>query len=44
MDRTAVAICTCIAVLFVVDRLYWNGAYFAAFTDMLSNLKQYVDP
>ena len=38
MDKTAIALCTCIVILYLVDSAFFNGVYFAGAIHMLSDL------
>ena len=38
MDKIAIAVCTCIIILYLLDAAYFNGAYFAGFIRMISDL------
>ena len=41
MDKTAVTVCTCIVILYLLDAAFFNGAYFAGVIRMLSDLYSY---
>jgi|NGEPerStandDraft_6_1074524.scaffolds.fasta_scaffold28035_1 hypothetical protein len=41
MDKSAIALCTCIATLYLLDAAFSNGVYFASAIRMLSELRLY---
>ena len=41
MDKSAIALCTCIVSLYLLDAAFFNGVYFAAVISMLSELRLY---
>jgi hypothetical protein len=41
MDKSAIALCTCIATLYLLDAAFFNGVYFASAIRMLSELRLY---
>jgi hypothetical protein len=41
MYKTAIAVCTCIVILYLLDVAFFNGMYFASVIRMLSELYLY---
>jgi hypothetical protein len=41
MDKSAIAVCTCIVILYLLDSAFFNGVYFASVIRMLSELYSY---
>ena len=41
MDKSAIALCTCIVTLYLLDAAFFNGVYFAGAISMLSELRTY---
>ena len=38
MDKSAIALCTCIVILYLLDSAFFNGVYFAGLVHLLSDL------
>src|SRR5450759_3963699 len=41
MDKLAIALCTCIVILYLLDAAFFNGVYFTSIISMLSELRPY---
>jgi hypothetical protein len=41
MDKSALAMCTCIVTLYLLDAAFFKGEYFASAISMLSELRTY---
>jgi hypothetical protein len=41
MDKSAIAFCTCIVSLYLLDAAFFNGVYFAIVIRMVSQLYSY---
>ena len=42
MDKSAIALCACIVTLYLLDAVFFNGAYIASAVSLLSELRNYV--
>lgn len=41
MDKSAIALCTCIVTLYLLDAAFFNGTYFAGAVSMIYDLRSH---